>query len=44
MKPVEIGLLGLGVVGAGTVNVLSRNAREISRRAGREIRVSGRGA
>ena len=37
MKPVKIGLLGLGTVGAGTVNVLRRNALEISRRAGREI-------
>ena len=39
MKPVNIGLLGLGTVGAGTVNVLVRNAAEITRRAGREIRV-----
>jgi len=37
LKPVKIGLLGLGTVGAGTVNVLRRNALEISRRAGREI-------
>ena len=36
MKPVKIGLLGLGTVGGGTVNVLRRNATEISRRAGRE--------
>ena len=35
--PVKIGLLGLGTVGGGTVNVLTRNADEISRRAGREI-------
>lgn len=39
MKPVNIGILGLGTVGGGTVNVLDRNADEISRRAGREIRV-----
>ena len=39
MKPVNIGLLGLGTVGGGTVNVLRRNADEISRRAGREIRI-----
>ncbi|GBE07373.1 MAG TPA: homoserine dehydrogenase [Gammaproteobacteria bacterium] len=39
MKPVNIGILGLGTVGGGTVNVLNRNADEISRRAGREIRV-----
>lgn len=39
MKPVKIGILGLGTVGGGTVNVLKRNAQEIARRAGREIRV-----
>ncbi|RKZ35429.1 MAG: homoserine dehydrogenase [Gammaproteobacteria bacterium] len=39
MKPVRVGLLGLGTVGGGTVNVLLRNAEEIARRAGREIRV-----
>ena len=39
MKPVKIGILGLGTVGCGTVNVLARNALEITRRAGREIRV-----
>ena len=37
MKPVKVGVLGLGTVGGGTVNVLKRNAQEISRRAGREI-------
>lgn len=37
MKPVTIGILGLGTVGGGTVNVLKRNAEEIARRAGREI-------
>ena len=36
---VRVGLLGLGTVGAGTVNVLRRNADEIARRAGRGIRV-----
>ncbi len=40
MKPVNIGILGLGTVGGGTVTVLSRNAEEISRRAGREIKVT----
>ncbi len=40
MKPVKIGVLGLGTVGGGTVNVLRRNADEISRRAGREIIVT----
>ena len=39
MKPVRIGLLGLGTVGAGTVNVLRRNNEEIERRAGRAIHV-----
>jgi homoserine dehydrogenase len=39
MKPVKIGLLGLGTVGGGTVNVLSRNGEEIARRAGRAIEV-----
>ena len=37
MKPVKVGVLGLGTVGGGTVNVLKRNAAEIARRAGREI-------
>ena len=37
MKPIQAGLLGIGTVGSGTFNVLARNAREISRRAGREI-------
>ncbi len=40
MQPVKIGLLGLGTVGGGTVNVLSRNALEITRRAGRDIEVT----
>jgi homoserine dehydrogenase len=39
LKPVTIGLLGLGTVGGGTVKVLKRNAGEITRRAGREIRI-----
>jgi homoserine dehydrogenase len=39
MNPVKVGILGLGTVGGGTVNVLSRNAQEIARRAGREIRI-----
>jgi homoserine dehydrogenase len=37
LKPVKVGILGLGTVGGGTVNVLKRNAAEIGRRAGREI-------
>jgi len=40
LKPVKVGVLGLGTVGGGTVNVLKRNAEEIARRAGREILVS----
>lgn len=40
LEPVKVGLLGLGTVGGGTVNVLQRNAEEISRRAGRGIIVS----
>ena len=40
MKPVNIGILGLGTVGGGVIAVLARNREEIRRRAGREIRVS----
>jgi homoserine dehydrogenase len=40
MNPMKVGLLGLGVVGGGTWTVLSRNAEEIARRAGRRIEVS----
>ncbi|MFM9885299.1 MAG: homoserine dehydrogenase [Burkholderiales bacterium] len=40
MKPINVGLLGIGTVGGGTFTVLSRNREEISRRAGREIRIS----
>ncbi|MCB1760695.1 MAG: homoserine dehydrogenase [Gammaproteobacteria bacterium] len=40
MQPVKVGLLGLGTVGGGTVNVLTRNAEEIARRAGRGIRIT----
>jgi len=39
VNPVKVGLLGLGTVGGGTVNVLNRNAEEIARRAGRGIEV-----
>ncbi len=39
MQPVKIGILGLGTVGCGTVTVLARNREEITRRAGRGIRV-----
>ncbi|MDQ7075656.1 MAG: homoserine dehydrogenase [Gammaproteobacteria bacterium] len=40
MKPVNVGLLGLGTVGGGTATVLLRNAEEIARRAGRGIVIS----
>lgn len=40
MKPVKVGLLGLGTVGGGTAKVLKRNAYEIARRAGRGIVVT----
>ncbi|MFA6444151.1 MAG: homoserine dehydrogenase [Sterolibacterium sp.] len=40
MKPINVGLLGIGTVGGGTFNVLSRNESEITRRAGRPIRIS----
>ena len=40
MKPVNIGLLGIGTVGLGTYRVLNRNQEEIQRRAGRNIRIS----
>jgi len=40
MKPVNIGLLGIGTVGLGTYHVLNRNQEEIQRRAGRNIRIS----
>ncbi|OBS10704.1 homoserine dehydrogenase [Acidihalobacter prosperus] len=39
MEAVKVGLLGLGTVGSGVVRVLARNDEEISRRAGRAIRV-----
>jgi len=40
MKPINVGLLGIGTVGGGTWAVLERNREEISRRAGRDIRIS----
>ena len=40
MKPLRIGLLGIGTVGGGTFDVLARNAEEISRRAGRPITIT----
>jgi homoserine dehydrogenase len=40
MKPIQVGLLGIGTVGRGTFEVLARNQEEIQRRAGRGIRIS----
>ena len=40
MKPINVGLLGIGTVGGGTFTVLQRNAEEIARRAGRPIRIT----
>ena len=40
MKPINVGLLGIGTVGGGTFTVLTRNEAEITRRAGRPIRIS----
>ncbi|MEY2891265.1 MAG: hypothetical protein RJA98_1173 [Pseudomonadota bacterium] len=37
MKPIQVGLLGLGTVGGGVFHVLQRNQAEIQRRAGRGI-------
>ena len=40
MKPIQVGLLGMGTVGSGTFKVLQRNQQEITRRAGRGIAVT----
>jgi homoserine dehydrogenase len=40
LNPVKVGLLGLGTVGGGTLRVLTRNAHEIARRAGRGIQIT----
>ncbi len=39
MKPIQVGLLGIGTVGGGVFNVLDRNQEEITRRAGRGIKI-----
>jgi homoserine dehydrogenase len=40
LRPIHVGLLGIGTVGGGTWEVLKRNAGEIRRRAGRAIRIT----
>ena len=40
LKPIQVGLLGIGTVGSGTFAVLARNQQEIRRRAGRGIEVT----
>jgi homoserine dehydrogenase len=40
MKAIQVGLLGIGTVGSGVVNVLKRNQHEILRRAGRGIEIT----
>jgi homoserine dehydrogenase len=40
LRPVRVGLLGIGTVGSGTFTVLKRNQEEIRRRAGRGIEVT----
>ncbi|MDQ8001757.1 MAG: homoserine dehydrogenase, partial [Pseudomonadota bacterium] len=40
MKPIQVGLLGIGTVGSGTFKVLARNQEEIKRRAGRGIEIT----
>ena len=40
MKPIQVGLLGVGTVGSGTFEVLKRNQEEIQRRAGRPIQIT----
>jgi homoserine dehydrogenase len=40
MNAIQVGLLGIGTVGAGTFAVLARNQQEIQRRAGRGIQIA----
>ena len=40
LPPLQVGLLGIGVVGSGVFNVLTRNQEEILRRAGRGIEIT----
>jgi homoserine dehydrogenase len=44
VRPVNVGLCGLGTVGSGVVNVLLRNQQLINQRAGRDIRLLHIGA
>lgn len=44
MEPVKVGIAGLGTVGSGTVNVLTRNAGDIARRIGRPVEITHIGA
>ena len=44
MKPVKVGICGLGTVGSGTFNVITRNAKELAARAGRPIEIIQVGA
>lgn len=44
LKPVKVGICGLGTVGAGTFNVLQRNASSIAARAGRPVIIEQVGA
>lgn len=44
LKPVKIGICGLGTVGGGTFNVLMRNCEEISARVGAPIEIVHIGA
>ena len=44
MKPISVGLVGLGTVAQGTLTVLANNRQELSRRVGREIQITHIGA
>jgi len=44
LKPVNIGICGLGTVGSGTVKVILRNQAEIKARTGCDIRIAQIGA
>jgi homoserine dehydrogenase len=44
LKPISVGLVGLGTVAQGTLNVLAKNREELARRIGREIQITHIGA